>query len=336
MGASRMFRIALLAAIPAISFAAPPPAGAPARILWIQGHNEMGLESDGPDGGGDLRRTIVATFPGIQIESAWLATLPMEPPRDAVLVMAGPKRDLSEEEAAKLAGLLSRGARLLVCIDPRIEHDRVDLARLRAVLRDAGADVGGERIVDHEAELPPEALPMPRAKPAVRGERMVFLAKFDRAEHAMLSLLPAGADIVLSDACRVAAVAGGSDPFDSRELAATSTSAFTVGAGNARGPAGPVLVAATRRAGPGRFVAVGDATFLTNGFAARTGRKDAPLAIAAIRWLAEGLDARRPAGAVRAPDANIPEENREPLVLYAAVTIAALLVLGNAVLRAKP
>lgn len=58
-------------------------------------------------------------------------------------------------------------------------------------------------------------------------------------------------------------------------------------------------------------------------------------AIAAIRWLAEGLDARRPAGAVRAPDANVPEENREPLALYAAVIVAALLVLGNALLRGK-
>lgn len=335
MGPLRTFRIALLAAIPAIAFAAPPQGGAPARILWIQGHGELGLESDGPDGGGDLRRTITATFPGVEIEPAWLATLPVEPPRDAVLVMAGPKRDVSEEDAAKLAGLLSRGARLLVCIDPQIEHDRVDLTRLRAVLRDAGADVGGDRIVDRDAELPPEALPIRSKKPSVKGERMVFVATFDRTDHPMLSLLPAGADIVLSDACRVAAMADASDPFDSRELASTSSSAFAVGAGNAKSPAGPVLVAATRRAGPGRYVVVGDATFLTNGFAARTGRKDAPIAIAAIRWLAEGLDARRPAGAVRAPDANVPEENREPLALYAAVIVAALLVLGNALLRGK-
>lgn len=335
MGASRIFRLALFAAIPAIAAAAPPQGASPFRILWIQGHNELSIESGNPDGGGDFRRAILAAFPGVTIEPVWLASLAADPPRDAVLVMAGPRRDVSEADAAKLAGLLSGGARLLVCIDPQIEHDRVDLARLRAVLRDAGTDVGADRIVDSAAELPPEKETATRAQFAVKWERAVFTAKFDRTEHPLLALLPAGADIVLSDACRVAAMARASDPFDAREIASTSASAFAVSTGNARSSAGPVLVAAARRAGPGRYVVAGDATFLTNGFVGLTGRKDAPLAIAALRWLAEGIEGPRAAGARRAPSADIPDEDRQPLALYGAATVAALLVIANAVLRGK-
>lgn len=328
------FPAALLAAALALpAAAAPPPAdGAPARILWSQGHNELKLESDGPDGGGDFRRLLEAVFPRTALEPVWLNTMTEDPPGDAVLVIAGPKRDLSEAEAAKLAGLLARGARVLVCVDPSIEHERVDLDRLRGVLRDAGVEVGTARIVDREGALAQPMDPMPSGRPRVRDERAVFSARFDRADHPLLAFLPAGAAIVFSDACRVAAMASGTDPFDAREIAATSATAFSVAGGNQRGPAGPVAVAASQRAGRGRFAVAGDATFLTNGFAARTGQTRAPLAVAAIRWLSEGLAGPRPAPAARAAAANVSPGDREPLVLLAAAVAAFLLVAGGAAL----
>ncbi|MCC6739151.1 MAG: hypothetical protein IT452_08895 [Planctomycetia bacterium] len=322
---------ALLAAALALpAAAAPPPAdGAPARILWSQGHNELKLESDGPDGAGDFRKVLETAFPRTAVEPVWLSTMTEDPPGDAVLMIAGPKRDLSEAEAAKLALLLARGARVLVCVDPSIEHERVELDRLRRVLRDAGAEVGTARIVDRDGALALPADPMPSGRPKVQDERAVFAARFDRADHPLLALLPAGTGIVFSDACRVAAMSSGTDPFDAREIASTSATAFSAEGGKQRGPAGPVAVAAAQRAGRGRFVVAGDATFLTNGFAARTRQTGAPVAIAAIRWLSEGLAGPRPAAAARAAAANVAPGDREPLVLIAAGVAACLLVAAS-------
>lgn len=323
--------LAATLALPAAA-APPPPDGAPARILWSQGHNELKLESDGPDGAGDFRRLLETVFPRTAVEPVWLNTMAEDPPGDAVLVIAGPKRDLSEAEAAKLAGLLARGARVLVCVDPSIEHERVELDRLRGVLRGAGVEVGTQRIVDRESALAQPMDPMPSGRPKVHDEREVFAARFDRADHPLLALLPAGAGIVFSDACRVAAMSSREDPFDAREIAATSATAFSVAGGKQRGPAGPVVAAAAQRAGRGRFVVAGDATFLTNGFAARTGQTKSPLAVAAIRWLSEGLAGPRPAANARAAAANVAPADREPLVLLAAGVAACLLVAGSAAL----
>jgi hypothetical protein len=284
------------------------------RILWIAGHNELNPDGAGPDGASDLRKTLEEEFHGRRVEKVHMVDLPADT-TDAVVVIAGPKRDFSDEDARKLRALLAGGARLLVCIDPEIEHDRVDLKNLRAVLREAGAEVHVERIVDREAALPEAKSPMPNKAP-VRDVRSVFVARFNPADHALLAALPPGARIVFSDACRVAAMSAGTDPFDVREIASTSPSASSnTKAG--RGPAGPVLVAGTRRSGPGRFVVAGDATFMTNGFAARTGIKDAPLAIAAIRWLASGMKKKDRSG--------------HPMVLVAAIAVAAVLLAGSVI-----
>ncbi|MEK7466450.1 MAG: DUF4350 domain-containing protein [Planctomycetota bacterium] len=324
----------------ALLMALPTAAAEPARaevdrrdapsLLWIIGHNELNLESGGPDGASQMRKKLEAAFPGWKLDTMHLGSTALVP-RNAVLILAGPKRDFSEDDAAKLRDLLANGFRLLVCLDPGIEHDRVDLARLRLVLQDAGANVGTDRIVDQEAALPGKPSPMPRTGP-VREERAVFAARFAPTGHPILAALPPGVGVVFENACRVAARSSGSDPFDVRELATTSSSAYAISASGGRGPAGPVLVAATRRAGPGRYVVAGDSTFLTNGFAARTGIEDAALAIAALRWLAEGIEAPAPARRPRAEAANVADEDRQPIVLIIAIAVAALLVAGNAVL----
>ncbi|MCE9581770.1 MAG: hypothetical protein K8T20_04555 [Planctomycetes bacterium] len=297
--------LAALAALQGVSFSDT------GQIIWVTGQGEIPMEGEFPNTASAFREALKGSFPGWRIESRTLRSLRAPLPADAVLVMAGPVRDISTAEEASLRAILASDVRLLVCIDPVKDHPATELARLRAVLRESGVEVGADRLSDPDHE---------RAK-AEKSDGVVFAATFSRADHPLFTHLPTGSEILFSNACRVAAMAGSKDAWQIREIAATGTNAFGQNAAGGLSPAGPVAVAAERRGGTGRFVVIGDATFLTNNFAARNGVKDAPLALAAVKWLAEQPE-KFPTSA--------PTDERDPSILITAIVGASVLVIGAA------
>lgn len=315
-----MRALLLVALAASVAFAYDP---APPKILWITGQGEMPLE-DVPNGASGLKESCGRAFPGWIFETGRMQDL--ADPSNKVAIIAGPVRDVTENEAAQLREAIAKGARILFCIDPIADHRGTPLRRLREALRETGVDVGEGTIVDPQN---PCVLSDPGTFPPQGNWNLT--ADWAPQDHPLLDVLPQGTKLMFSNACRVGPASRPRDPFKVTILAASSAVAFARDPAGASGPAGPLAVAVRRSEKGGRLVVAGDATFLTNAFATRSGAGGAPLALAAIAWLAEDIRVPELPSAARPAE---PDPWGMIAIVFGAVT-GAVLVAGVAIFRSR-
>jgi ABC-type uncharacterized transport system involved in gliding motility auxiliary subunit len=277
---------------------------APTIAYLVQGHGEGDV--DDPEG----RRGLAGMVRALEADgftTRRLMGVATVPPDAQLVVVAGPTRDLHDQEIQALADYVARGGGLLVLADPPTPPS---VGRLLAPF---GLELGDDLVVDQPSRLlGADGL----------TARVAFLNQ---------SLVPGGLEVgallplaqtvrlvehpgVTSDYLAVTGEAAWADV--SRRALDGGTPVFRADADRA----GPLPIAAFARAGAegGRLVVVGDADFATNLHLDLLGNRDLLGAVAQ-------LASRGTASAERRPER--PEETTfSPLVLSARETRLLLVV----------
>lgn len=238
----------------------------PSRVGFVEGHDERAI------GGlrmGDLSKLAEAM--DVQNREAVAISLNQEIPAGLdILVLAGPRKDLSADEARRLETFVEAGGRVLLCL----ESLAFTFPNLEQVLANMHAVVPPGMVIDFERhaknELGTLVLPVVKDLPLL-GEQQP----------------------VVFPAARPVMVERNQDDIMSWILVASSTSSFyerhpEVGARFDEGEdlGGPVPVATAiekrRKERPGRVVIVGNALWISNGFFDVMGNSD--LFFGILRW----------------------------------------------------
>ena len=121
-----------------------------AKLFFIQGHGERDLNGSAGDGYGGIASELKADH----FSAEPLLLLQQEIPADAtVLVLAGPKTDLSDPELAKLKAYLAKGGKLLALIDPPASADAPPLTNIVSLMKEWGVEIGNNAVIDPFSQL---------------------------------------------------------------------------------------------------------------------------------------------------------------------------------------
>lgn len=115
------------------------------RILSLEGHGERGI-NDQERGGLSLAKEAL-TKQGYEVDTVSLLRETAVPENTAVLVVAGPRRPVTQDEQDRIARYVSAGGRLLVLVDPETQ------ANLDPLLRQWGIELGKGILVDLQDRL---------------------------------------------------------------------------------------------------------------------------------------------------------------------------------------
>ena len=88
----------------------------PKRILFLDGHGERDVDSEEREGYSKVQDTL--SKQGYEVETVTLLAEFAVPDNTSVLVVAGPQRQVTQEEKELIADYVVRGGRLLIMIDP--------------------------------------------------------------------------------------------------------------------------------------------------------------------------------------------------------------------------
>jgi ABC-type uncharacterized transport system involved in gliding motility auxiliary subunit len=245
--------------------------GAVKVVCFVKGHGERDPKSERPLGYAIAAQALARE--GYEVRALSLFDEPSVPEDCAALVIAGPKTDYIESEAAKISDYLSRGGSAVVMVDPQTELPNLEALLLRFRIR-----VRNDAVVD----------PFSRV---FGGEYSVPVVT-EYGDH------PITRDFEIATffptARSIEIVGGGADGTDARVLARTGKSAWgetdlaLIGKGQAvkddADVPGPVAVAAVveRRSDGGtdgaarksRLVVYGDSDFADNGAFRLSGNSD--------------------------------------------------------------
>lgn len=230
----------------------------PRAVLFVTGHGEgSASDLDSPDGLGALARTLESE--SLVPRPLLLATAPEVPDDAAVVVVAGPRKELLSHEIGALERYLERGGGVLVLLDPGPD------AGLAPLLARCGIALADDLVIDRE-EMPflgarlgldPIVSDFP-PHPATRGFRERIVLFQARSVDRVSDTAP--------EAGRAAVVArSGSGSWAEREWReALATGRVGRGEEERAGPI-PVAVAAAGPGGRGRLLVIGDADLARNG-----------------------------------------------------------------------
>jgi len=109
------------------------------KIYFTTNHGEHDIDDINPEGLSEARKGIEAE--NYEVEKIFLAEQQQVPRDCAVLVVAGPRKDLLEPEYGAIEAYLEKGGKLLVLLDP----EQPDLGRL---LKKWGFAIGKGTVID--------------------------------------------------------------------------------------------------------------------------------------------------------------------------------------------
>jgi hypothetical protein len=128
------------------------------KVCFITGHGEKALEGDDP-------RSVMTLFAGdlesegYQKDTISLLEQPEVPPACQLVVLAGPSRNLIEDEQKSLENFLLAGGRMLVFLGNE------DTTSLHGLLRKLGIVVGDDTVISPRGRSPLEVVTDPRRYP---------------------------------------------------------------------------------------------------------------------------------------------------------------------------
>lgn len=109
-------------------------------IYSVVGHGERGIQDGGREGYSTIRTQIEKA--NYRVKELLLLREPAVPADAAVVVLAGPRKDLQEQERGLLSAYIARGGKLLVALDPNQAQD------LKPFLAQYGIRVGDDAVID--------------------------------------------------------------------------------------------------------------------------------------------------------------------------------------------
>jgi ABC-type uncharacterized transport system involved in gliding motility auxiliary subunit len=259
-------------------------------VYFVQGHGEDAIEGeDGAGGEGFAQAADALRNENYRVEPLLLGSVEDVPPDADVVIVAGAKTRLFDEELAVLDRYLARGGALFAMVDPRVGGSWVE--KLRAW----GADVGNDIVVDRAL--------------ALFGRAMTpFAGQYDPEQPITKDFRDPRNDAVMFHEARSVRVKDGSAlkpivftgeaSWAERNLAQLeSDSSASLDADDLRGPV-PVMVAGTpalagasdpAAATKARLVVVGDTNFASNEFVDAGRNRD--LFLNAANWLIGDVEA---------------------------------------------
>jgi ABC-type uncharacterized transport system involved in gliding motility auxiliary subunit len=284
------------------------------QVGYVLGHGERE-----PGGTGESYRRLTTA---LEAENYVIDPVILEnagvPAGTDVLVVAGPRRDLSPEVAARIGAYLRAGGSVLLLLDP------ASLPNLSALLATFGVTLGDDLVVDRERRI-------------LATEGLAAVVEFFKQGNAITgsATSPIDAGVVLPSA-RTVSVASVPPQVKAESIARTGDTAWAMDAERARRGDEPSAAAHDRPgpldvmvmvevAGPGRrdgrMVVVGDADFASDAYYDMLG--NANLVLNALAWLAreDALAGER--------EKQVPEVERplSPLVLTEAQSRNLLLAM---------
>ncbi len=301
-------------------------------VYALTGHGEKSIDDLEPAGLGQLKAAVEAEGYGIR---PYLALRDSMPADCAVLIVAGPEKDLFPEEVRLIERYLARGGAALVLVDPM-----TDVPNLAGLLAAYGIEATNTVVVDRFGKLVAGNYLTPVVNsygdhPIARDFRFASFFPQARALRASAGDDPSLSVTVLASTgasaygeTNLSDVLAGKTQFDPESDAAGPVDVALV-ATREIAPAAPVIETKPRR---GKIAAFGDSDFAANASFTLSGNKD--LILNTIGWLAEEDDliAVRPRSPVSQPVVISANQGKVvfwlPVVgLPAAVLLAGALVI---------
>jgi ABC-type uncharacterized transport system involved in gliding motility auxiliary subunit len=115
------------------------------RIVFLEGHSERSLEDKERNGLSNAKEAL--TKQGYEIGTVSLLTEPAVPENTAVLVVAGPQRQVTKEERDRIQSYVDKGGHLLLMVDPDTQTE------LDPLLTHYGLGLGPGVLVDLQDRL---------------------------------------------------------------------------------------------------------------------------------------------------------------------------------------
>lgn len=115
------------------------------RIVFLEGHSERSLEDKERNGLSNAKEAL--TKQGYEIGTVSLLTEPAVPENTAVLVVAGPQRQVTKEERDRIQSYVDNGGHLLLMVDPDAQTE------LDPLLAHYGLGLGPGVLVDLQDRL---------------------------------------------------------------------------------------------------------------------------------------------------------------------------------------
>lgn len=109
-------------------------------VYFVVGHGERGIQDSGREGYSTIRAEIEKA--NYLAKELLLLREPAVPADAAVVILAGPRKDLQEQEQSLLRAYVARGGKLLVALDPNQAQD------LKPLLAQYGIVVGDDAVID--------------------------------------------------------------------------------------------------------------------------------------------------------------------------------------------
>ncbi len=120
------------------------------KVYFVTGHGEHDPDGMDPDGYSQLRDAIKRDNFEVQKTSLLSGSIP---PDCDLLVLAGPKAPLAEQEKTALKGWLDKGGRALVMLDP-VLGNRSRPSGLEDLVKAYGVQVNNDLVIDPGRRLP--------------------------------------------------------------------------------------------------------------------------------------------------------------------------------------
>jgi ABC-type uncharacterized transport system involved in gliding motility auxiliary subunit len=253
-------------------------------IYFLKGHGERDPASTDKTGLSQMREALEKL--NYEVKDLLLAREPKVPDDAAIVVVAGPQKDLLPNEGDALTGYLARAGKMLFMVDP------FQVAGLNPLLQRYGLGVGSDVIIDINPQgrllgAGPE-IPVVGdyvAHPITRDFRFATLFPVART---VTVAEPPPAGVTVQALARTSG-----ESWAEKDDAQIRTGQVKPDPGEARGPLVVAAVAtadatdvpAERKDAKARVVLIGDSDFATNGFVNLSGNRD--FFLNTLAWLAE-------------------------------------------------
>ena len=253
-------------------------------IYFLKGHGEKDPASTDKTGFSQMKQAVEKL--NYEVKELVLARETKIPDDAAIVVVAGPQKDLFPNEIDALAGYAARAGKLFFMLDPQQANG------LNPLLQRWGLGVGEDFVIDINPQgrllgAGPEIPVVTEylAHPITRDFRFATLFPVARTVT-VASPAPAGAGVQ-------ALARTGADSWAEKNAEQIRSGQVRPDPGEARGPLVIAAVAtvdakdapAERRDAKARVVVIGDSDFASNGFVNLAGNRD--LFLNTLSWLAE-------------------------------------------------
>ncbi len=258
------------------------------KVCFVTGSHERQLDESGATGLSRLKDLLARD--NYTVDSISLLSQSEVPKDCAVTVVAGPRNDYEPASAGALKSYVEAGGRALILLDPPLHVGKLETSdnpALAQVISSWGVTPAKDLVLD----------PSPVGQMIGVGPEVPLITDFE--SHPIVKDLKGGAvglpyaeslDMKNGDNTTVEKILGSAD----RTFSTTNLTSNQISMDDPKNKKGPFVlgVAGTYKssdpAKSGRFVVIGSASFLENGYIGLESNRD--LAVNAINWLSSDED----------------------------------------------